>query len=291
MTITAQSEVGALRRLLLKRPGAAWQDPDRVDRQWRSLGYLGRPDLGRATAEHDHLLDLLARAGARVDLLPADGTTGLDSIYVRDAALATDAGLVLCRMGKAARRGEPAALGRAAAALGIPVRGEIEGDGTLEGGDTLWLGPRTLAVGLGYRTNREGIRQLGELLGPEVELVVVPLPHWRGPGDVFHLMSMISPLARDLALVYSPLLPVPFRELLLERGIALVEVPDAELDSLGANVLALAPRRCLAVAGNPLTRRRLEAAGVEVVELPGEEICRRGSGGPTCLTRPLLRAD
>ena len=149
---------------------------------------------------------------------------------------------------------------------------------------------RTAAVGRGYRTNDEGIRQLADFLGPDVELVVVPLPHWKGPGDVFHLMSVLSPLDRDLALVFSPLLPVPFRELLLERGVSLVEVPWEELESMGCNVLAVAPRVCLMLEGNPLTRSRMEEAGVEVHTYRGEEISVPGSGGPTCLTRPLLRS-
>jgi N-dimethylarginine dimethylaminohydrolase len=152
-----------------------------------------------------------------------------------------------------------------------------------------WLSPDKVAVGRGYRTNRAGIDQLDRLLGDEVELLEVPLPHWKGPDDVFHLMSVISPIAHDLALVYSPLLPVPFREALLDGGFSLVEVPDEEFESLGGNVLAVAPRVAVAVAGNPLTRRRLEAAGVEVHVYQGGEISLKGCGGPTCLARTLER--
>jgi N-dimethylarginine dimethylaminohydrolase len=215
----------------------------------------------------------------------------MDSIYVRDASILCDGGAILCRMGKAARRGEPEALAGDYTRLGVPLRGSVVGDGTLEGGDVLWLGPRTVAVGRGYRTNDEGVRQLKALLADSVdEVVTVPLPHWRGPDDVFHLMSMISPVAPDLALVYSPLLPVPFRQDLLARGIGLVEVPDEELESMGCNVLAVAPGVVVALSGNPETGRRLEAAGVEVHTYEGSEISVRGSGGPTCLTRPLERA-
>src|SRR5439155_754324 len=147
------------------------------------------------------------------------------------------------------------------------------------------------AVGQGYRTNAEGIRQLRELLAACIEgLIVVPLPHWRGPNDVFHLMSMVSPIDRDLFLVYAPLLPIPFREALLARGIELIEVPEGEFATLGCNVLALAPRCCVMVAGNPETRTRLRRAGVEVREFGGREICLKGGGGPTCLTRPLVRS-
>jgi N-dimethylarginine dimethylaminohydrolase len=180
-------------------------------------------------------------------------------------------------------------MGAAFEGLGLPIAGRIEGEGRLEGGDLLWFDERTCAVARGYRTNDEGIRQLKALLGSGVEVVTVPLPHYRGPEDVFHLMSIISPLDADLALVHSPLMPVPFREWLLGRGIELVEVAEEELDTLGCNALALAPRRCLTAAGNPQTRARLEAAGCEVLTYAAEEISLKGQGGPTCLTRPLVR--
>ena len=179
---------------------------------------------------------------------------------------------------------------RAGGILGIPVLGAIEAPGTLEGGDFLWFDERTCAVADGYRTNPAGIRQLAALLGPEVHVEVVPLPHFHGPGECLHLMSIISPLDADLAAVYSPLMTVPFRNWLLERGIRLVEVPDEEYGlTMGCNVLALAPRKCLAIEGSPITRARLEAAGCEVIAFKAEEISLKGGGGPTCLTRPLLR--
>jgi len=215
---------------------------------------------------------------------------GLDSIYVRDASVVCDRGAILCSMGKVARRMEPEALSRAYGALGVPLAGAIEGTGRVEGGDVAWVRPGTLAVGRGYRTNDEGIRQLSTLVDDVVdEVLVVPLPHWRGPGDVFHLMSIFSPLADDLALVYSPLMPVTFRDALLERGVDLVEVPEEEFDSMACNVLAVAPRVVVALEGNPETRRRLERGGVEVHTYAGVEISAKGWGGPTCLTRPLER--
>jgi N-dimethylarginine dimethylaminohydrolase len=194
-------------------------------------------------------------------------------------------------MGKALRASEPVAQEQACRASGEPILGAIAPPGRIEGGDVAWLDAATLAVGRGYRTNDAGISQLRALLGPAnaIDLVVVPLPHWRGAGDVFHLMSFISPIDRDLAVVYSPLMPVPFRERLLDRGMTLVEVPDDEFDTMGANVLAIAPRRCVMLAGNPVTRRRLEQAGAEAVEYQGTEISLKGGGGPTCLTRPLAR--
>ena len=289
MQTTAQSDVGQIRRLVLKHVRDAFIDDGRIDRQWRQLNYCGRPDLARAIAEYDRFVGLLKDLGADVMFLPKDETVTMDSLYPRDAAIPTDKGVILCSMGKVDRRTEPAAVAALLREIDVPIAGAISGGGRLEGGDVTWLDQRTLAVGRGYRTNDEGIGQLRELLGSGVHLVVVPLPHWRGPADVFHLMSMISPVADDLAVVYSPLLPVPFREFLLGRGFRLVEVPDEEFESMGCNVLAVAPRVCLLRSGNPKTRQRLQAAGVQVHEFAGDEICGRGAGGPTCLTRPLSR--
>lgn len=287
---TFQSDSYRLGRVLLKHARDAFRDQGAVDAQWQALNYLAVPDFHAACAESDALASLLEELGMDVQwALPED--RGIDSLYVRDASVVCDGGAILCSMGKEARRTEPEALRAAYAQLAVPVLGAIEGVGRLEGGDATWLGPRTLAVGRGYRTNAEGIRQLTELLGDWVdEVVTVHLPHWNGPSDVFHLMSVISPLADDLAVVYSPLLSVSFRELLLARGITLVEVPGDEFDSMGCNVLAVAPRVAVAVSGNPETRRRMEAAGVEVHVYSGAEISAKGCGGPTCLTRPLERA-
>jgi N-dimethylarginine dimethylaminohydrolase len=222
-----------------------------------------------------------------VHALPRDPQTTLDSIYVRDASIVSPAGPIMCAMGKAERTTEPAAQENALDGLGFTIAGQIAAPGTLEGGDVIWLDDETVAVGRGYRTNAEGIRQLRALVGESVDVIEVPLPHWHGQSDVMHLMSLISPIDRDLAAVYSRLLPVPFREWLLERGMRLVEVPDQEFETMGTNVLALAPRRCLTLAGNPLTRRALEQAGCEVLEYEGSEISVKGAGGPTCLTRPV----
>lgn len=289
---TAQSEAGTLERLLLKHPRDAFGSPEAIAAEWASLNFTGRPDYGRALDQYDRFVDVLRASGAALDFLPAARGTGLDSLYVRDASILSDRGAILCRMGKPARAGEPAAQETALRALGVTVLGTIQPPGTVEGGDVAWLGPRTIAVGRGYRTNDDGIRQLRALLADSIdEMIIVPLPHWRGPADVFHLMSFISPVDRDLAVVYSPLMPVPFRERLLESGVALVEVPDEEFGTMGANVLAIAPRRCVMVAGNPITCARLERAGAQVIEYEGSEISVKGGGGPTCLTRPLLRME
>jgi N-dimethylarginine dimethylaminohydrolase len=286
------SEVGRITQLVVKHVREAFRGPETIAGEWRALNFTGPPDFARAVVEYDRLLELLLRSGAEIHMLPAGSSVGLDSIYVRAASVVCRRGAILCRMGKPARAGEPAAHQAAFAAFGIPVIGAIHEPGTLEGGDVVWLGDRTIAVGRGYRTNDAGIAQLRDLLGDSIdELIVVPLVHWRGAQDVFHLMSVISPVDRDLAVVYSPLLPVPFRERLLDAGYALVEVPDAEFETMGANVLAIGPRRCVMLAGNPVTRTLLERAGAEVLDYEGREISVKGGGGPTCLTRPMARIE
>ena len=291
LTGAYQSEVGAIRQLVVKHARDAFISDAAIDRQWQQLGYSGRPDLMRASGEYDRFLELLNQCDIDIHFLPKDESVGLDSVYARDVAISCDDGMILCNMGKAARKAEPAAAAAAFNEMEISVHGAIAGAGRLEGGDVVWIDGHTLAVGRGYRTNDEGIRQLRAVLGDGIdELVVVPLPHHRGPSDVFHLMSILSPIDHDLALVYSPLMPVPFREWLLARGIELIEVPDSEHESMGCNVLALGLRRCIMLAGNPQTRARLEAAGAEVHEFKGREICLKGGGGPTCLTRPIVRS-
>lgn len=286
---TFQSETGRLRRVVVKHPAEAVGSQAAADAQWAELGWRGRPDYGRMCREADAFIALMRERGVEVLRLPRDEGTGMDSVYVRDASVVTDRGVILGAMGKAARVGEPAAQERAFEAWEIGIRGRIAGEGRLEGGDCVWLDRGTLLVGRGYRTNAEGIRQLRTLLEPEVTVVEVPLPHFRGPGDVFHLMSMLSPVDTDAALVYSPTLPVPFREHLLDRGLRLIETVETEYDALGPNALALEPGVALVCGGAPETARRLEAAGVEVISWRGLEISVKGSGGPTCLTRTLER--
>jgi N-dimethylarginine dimethylaminohydrolase len=283
------SEVGTLAELALVHPREGFGSQEQIDTEWRAFNFSAAPEFAAAIDEFDRFVERLSQVAPSIRWLPAPGV-GLDAIYVRDASVVCDRGAILCSMGKAARRHEPAAHERAYREWGIPVLGAIGPPGRLEGGDVVWLGPRTVLVGEGYRTNAEGIRQFRLLVGDSVdELIVVPLPHWRGPADVFHLMSILSPVDADLAVVYSPLMPVPLRETLLSRGVSLVEVPDAEFESMGANVLAIAPRRCVVLDGNPATRARLEAAGAEVLVYEGREISLKGGGGPTCLTRPLRR--
>ena len=285
------SEIAPVRSLLLKHPREAWNDQGNIRNQWKALGYTEEPDLAKAVAEYDRFVDILRGIVTDVHFLPTDDRTGLDSIYVRDAACVAGRGIVLCRMGKPPRSGEPAAVGDFCAQAGWPVIGTIREPGTLEGGDVAWLDEKTAAVGHGYRTNAEGIRQFRALVAGEGgEVIEVPLPHWDGPGDVLHLMSMLSPVAERTLLVYSRLLPVPFRKRLLEMGFELLEVPDDEYATMATNVLAVAPGKCVALAGNPRTIEVLNKAGIEVWTYKGDEISRKGAGGPTCLTRPLLRS-
>jgi len=286
----ALNEYGRLRRVALRHARDAFRSREAIERQWRDLGYHGPPDFNRALEEYDRFAEIFAENGVEAAFLPGGGDLTLDSIYLRDAALIGPGGAVLCSMGRDSRAHEPAEAGLAFESLRVPVVGAVEGPGRVEGGDFVWLDEETCVLGLTYRSNVEGAAQLREIFGPGVTLHTVDLPHYKGPTDVFHLMSILSPLDHDLALVYSPLMPISFRRSLLERGMDLVEVPDEEFDAMACNVLALAPRRCLAIEGCPETRRRLEAKGCEVITYKGEEISRRGDGGPTCLTRPLERA-
>ncbi len=292
MQFGSQSEVGRIQKILIKHPKDAFISQKNVDAQWKELNYSGCPDYARALEEYENFVDLLKKEVSEIHYLPRSEKVGLDSIYARDALLVTKKGAILCSMGKELRRGEPEAAGDFLSKLGVPVLGAITGEGRLEGGDVIWLDERTLAVGQGYRTNQAGISQLKELTAGLVdEFVVVPLPHWRGAEHVFHLMSLISPVDYNLAVVYSRLLPIPFRQWLINRGMRLIEVPDSEFPTMACNVLAVSPRKCITLSRNPLTKRTLEDEGVEVWEFVGEEICRKGAGGPTCLTRPLLRME
>lgn len=285
----ALNEFGALARVALRHPRDAFVSQARLAAEWRQLGYHAEPDFHAAICEYDALTGALEAAGAEILWLPGDDSLTIDSLYVRDAAIVAPAGFIPTAMGKPQRAGEPAISAAAFAEAGLPAAGRIVGGGRLEGGDLVWLDGRTAVVGRTYRTNDAGIAQFRALLGDAATVHAFDMPHYKGASDVFHLMSVWSPLDADLSLVYSPLMPVRLRELLLERGQTLVEVPDAEFASMGCNVLATGPRRALMVAGNPQTRRRMEAAGVAVTVLQADEICRKGEGGPTCLTRPLVR--
>jgi len=290
MNQTCHTETGKISTLVLKPASAVFLDEEKISNEWEILKFTSRPDREKALHEYAAFRSILESHSDMIYELPADPSTTIDSIYCRDASIATNQGMILCRMGKVARESEPDALAKAYERFGIPILGAITAPGTVEGGDVAWLNEHTLAVGLTYRTNEAGIRQLTDLLKPlGVRVIVVPLPHYKGPSDVFHLMSIFSPVEKDLAVVYSPLMPVFFRKLLLEGGYRLIEVPDTEFDTMGSNVLSLAPGSCLMVEGNPQTRIALEEAGIRVLTYQGIEISLKGGGGPTCLTRPISR--
>ncbi len=272
-----------LRRVLVRPPS-----PEAAA-VWKTFGWRREPDPAKLAAEHEAFRALLEDAGVEVVVAQTPLALSPDAIYVYDPALVTGDGALLLRPGKPGRRDEVSAMAADLVEAGIPIAGLIEPPATVEGGDTVWLDERTLLVGRGYRTNDHGIHALAAAL-PDVDVIAYDLPHLNGAGEVLHLMSLISPLDDDLAVVYLPLMPVRLVELVAERGIELVEVPEDEFWTMGPNVLALGPRRALALDGNPVTRERMEAAGVEVTVYTGDEISRLGDGGPTCLTRPLLRA-
>ena len=281
----SQSMIAPLRTVLVKRPEAAFavEDPQ----AWH---YTGRPDLAIALQEHAALVTLIQKAGAEVIYHDEPQPAHADAIFAFDPALVTDKGAIMLSMGKLQRRGEEAAMARRFADLGIPVLASLSGDARAEGGDLLWLDHDTLAVGQGFRTNTEGLYQLRAALDPlGVTIIPVELPYYTGPEACLHLLSLISIVDTDLAVVYPSLMAVSFWQELQRRRFRLIEVPAAEFISMGTNVLALSPGKCLMLEGNPLTKRLLEDAGCEVMTYRGNEISLKAEGGPTCLTRPLLR--
>jgi len=284
-TFGGQNMFQPLRRVLVKRPDEVFavEDPSR----WH---YVDRPDLQAAREEHDAMVDTLRQAGSEVLYHDEIQPDRADAIYVYDPVLLTDQGVILLSMGKDLRRGEEEALSRRLQKLEIPILFRLEGEARAEGGDILWLDDHTLAIGIGFRTNLEGLRQLRHGLEPlGIEVLAFELPYFTGPDACLHLLSLISILDHHLAVVYPPLMSVPFWQELETRGFQFVVVPEEEFGTMGTNVLALGPRRCLVLEGNPVTRRRLEEAGCEVVSYSGKEISLKCEGGPTCLTRPILR--
>ncbi|ACM04589.1 dimethylarginine dimethylaminohydrolase family protein [Thermomicrobium roseum] len=282
----AQSMVAPLRRVLLVRPVPP-PNPD----CWRNFGYVHPIDQERAAAEHAALVTLLEREGIETIVVEPEDPALQDAIFPFDPVLVTSAGAILLRMGKELRQPEVAALERVLRDLGIPIVGRIQPPGTVEGGDCLWLDEHTLIVGRSYRTNDTGIAQLADLLRPKaVQVIAVDLAHWHGPSECLHLLSLLSPVDTDLVVAYLPLLPVRLAEMLVDRRIEIITVPEDEFATQAPNVLALAPRRCVILKENQRTIAALERAGCTVFVYEGREISHNRSGGPTCLTRPLLRA-
>ena len=279
-----------IKRILIKHPNSAYKTQANIDEQAKNLNYFGTPNFEQAINDYNKFLNILKSFDIEIHTLPADNKTSLDSIYTHDPCLISNSGVILCSMGKQLRKSEPEMIANYFSSIGIPIAGEITPPGNLEGGDIVWIDDRTVAVGVGYRSNLEGINQLKSILGSDIDTIIpVDLPHWTGPDDCLHLMSNVSPIDSNLFLVYSRLLPVSFRQYLLDRKIELIEVPDEEYDSMGCNVLAIAPKKVIMLSGNLITEQRLKDADVEVHTYDGSEISIKGAGGPTCLTRPFYR--
>ena len=283
--------VGTLERVLVCSPSAAgWNSLDRVT-QWRQLGFLHEPNFQVARTQHDALCNELEAAGTEVLCLPASESFSLDAVYAHDASLATDFGVILMNPGKSNRLREAAEHRKAHEDSGIPILGEVHGPGATEAGDIVWLNGKTLLMGRGYRTNAAGIEQMRSLLKPHgVEVLPAPLPYGAGPSACLHLMSLISLLDEHTALVDLAWLAVETIELLKATGYDFVEIDPSERDTLACNVLSLGKKRLLALTENGKTNERLRNAGFDVRTFPGSELCINGSGGPTCLTRPLARS-
>jgi dimethylargininase len=282
----AQGMVGRLRRVVMRRPGEAMAAADAA--AWH---YTSAIDVEEARRAHDAFADALRDWDVEVLYHDEPLPDHSDSVFVFDPVLVTDRGTLVLSMGKERRRGEEEPLARTLQDCGVPVFGRLQGDARVEGGDTLWLDHDTLAVGRGFRTNAEGVRQLRGLLEPVgVTVVDYDLPYFTGPEACLHLLSTISPIDVDLAVAYPPLMPTAFWSELKRRGIRLLEVPEEEFARTQAtNVLAVEPRKCIMLDENPVTQRLLEMAGCEVATFPGAPLSFKAEGGPTCLTRPVLR--
>lgn len=287
----SQSMHKKLGHVIVKHPKDAFLNQEHLSKEWKKFNYLEEPDFTKAQHEYDKFLSILKQHVEQIDFLPASESVGLDSLYAHDPVKFTKNGAIILKSGKKLRQPEAEVYKQFLQEKGIPIIGELTGDAVCDGGDIVWLNDRTLLVGRGYRTNDEAIRQLKEITKDLVdEFIVVQLPHDQGEDECLHLMSFISLVDEDLAVVYSRLMPVFLRQMLIKRGIQLIEVPDDEYLRLGCNVLALAPGVCMIASENPSTKQQLLDAGATVYEYEGNEISYLGTGGPTCLTCPVVRS-
>jgi arginine deiminase len=286
----SQSMYKKIDRLILKHPRHAFISQEHLRENWQSFHYADMPDMSKALEEYKAFENIIRDNVKNVHYLPPAEHVGLDSIYTHDPVKITVAGAIGFPMGKDLRASEHRETLTLLNSLGVPTLGVIEHPAKIEGGDVVWIDEETVALGLGYRTNMAGINRFKELTrGLIKEYIIVPLPHVGGEKECLHLMSVISIVDKDLAVVYSKYMPVFFRQYLLEKGFSFVEVPDHEYENLGSNVLALAPRICVMMEGNKITADNLREHNALVYTYPGGEISFKGTGGPTCLTCPVTR--
>ncbi len=284
-------EADPLKKILLRAPGAIVQVQQDVTTQWQSLNYLREPDLAAASAEHETLASIIRSAGAEIIYADNGDNLSLDAVYVRDAALPLPSGMLLARMGKGARHREPESLRTIFEAHNIAIVGAIEAPGTLEGGDCLWIDAKTLLIGRTWRTNQSGIDQVAEILGDDYRVLGFDMPNYKGANDVFHLMSVLSPINARLVVGYPPLMPVALVKFLHALNMTILPVAEIEFESMGCNILALGNDQVILLEGNPLISIALKNEGIIVHETAGDHISHPGQGGPTCLTLPLIREN
>lgn len=290
MNYGCQSMTGKIGAILIKRPEEAFISQENLNANWEKFNYFGCPDYEKVIEEYNEFEKFIKENIPDVYYLKQDDRAGLDSIYAHDPLKVTKKGAIYFPMGKELRGREREATREYLESIGIPTLGEIKAPGKMEGGDVLWIDEKTVAIGRGYRTNDEGIRQFKELTKDIIdEYIIVPMPHGDGEDCCLHLMSIISFVDTDKAVVYSKYMPVFFREYLIEKGITLIECGDEEYDYLGTNVLCVAPGKCITIAGNPEITAKMRDAGIDVTTYEGKELSYRGTGGPTCLTCPLYR--
>lgn len=276
------SMVGRLERVAVRPPSARG---DYVVAHW------AQPlDLDLLARQHADFVALLQRLGCTVEVLPPEDDMP-DAIFTYDPAFVTPGGVIEFRGAKQVRAGEPPLLSTQLQDLGLPLLGRLTAPATADGGDMFWLDRATLAIGRGYRTNQAAIDQITEMLAPlGISVERFDLPHDMGPEYCLHLMSVVSPVREDLAVVYERLAPVALLQALAARGIEMISVPEEDYASLGCNILAVAPGVVVIAEGNDATAKALRDHGVEVHTYAASEI-NKGEGGPTCLTRPILRAS
>ncbi len=290
MEVGSQSMVNKTQSIIIKHARDAYISQEYLEQNWKEWGFFECPNFEKCVDEYDKFEAIIKKLVPDVKYLPKDEAAGLDSIYTHDSVKFTKKGAIILNMGKKARKNEPKAIKKYLQSIGVPILGEITGEGTVEGGDVLWLEDNKVAIGRGYRTNDEGIKQFAYIVRDLVdEIIVVPMPHGNNEEECLHLMSVISPIDRDLAVVYSRYMPVFFRQMLIEKGIKLIEVIDEEYMPLGTNVLTVEPRKVVLMKGNPDIKEKLLNEGVEVHEYEGQHISLPGNGGATCMTAPLYR--